>query len=212
MISSSPAGKFGERDFFSRPDLLDQREVGRGQQAQVLAVLFVNAFDVLGDHQLDPGAHLGVGRLLPAGALASPLAADGADEAAFFHGAASDGQHVAALQAQVWDLAQGFIEVEAVVRGRDLVGRDVVAQLGIVGWILAVPGQVFAGQLPLDQFRIFGEEKNASLQANFVRTFFDLSIQQRINHVSILAPVRQQGIVENALPVWLKKGLNHRGH
>ncbi len=120
-------GKFRERDFLSRPDFIDQREIGRSQQAQVLAVLFVNAFNVLRDHQLDPSAHLGIGRLLPAGALAPPLAADGADEAALLYVAPSDGQHVAAFQAQVRDLAQGFVEVEAVVRGRDLVGRDVIA-------------------------------------------------------------------------------------
>ena len=85
-------GKFRERDFLSRPNLLDQREVGRSQQAQVLAVLFVNAFNILGDHQLDSGAHLRVGRLLAARAFAPPLAADGAHEAAFFYVAASDGQ------------------------------------------------------------------------------------------------------------------------
>ena len=191
------AGKFRERDFLSCPDFFDQREVGRGQQAQVLAVLFVNALDVLGDHQLDPGAHLGVRRLLPAGAFASPLAADGAYEAALLYVASSDGQHVAALQAQVRDLAQGLVEIEAVVRGRDLVGRDVVAQLGIVGGIPGVPGQVFAGQLAPDQFRVFGEEKNAPLQTNFVGTFVDLSIQQRMITSSILRLGRQR-IGQNA--------------
>ena len=170
-------GEFGERDFLSCPDFIDQREVGRGQQAQVLAVLFVNAFNVLRDHQLDSGTHLGIGRLLPAGTLAPPLAADGAHEAAPFYIVPPDGQHVAALQAQVGDLAQRFIEVEAVVRGRDLVGRDVIAELGIVGRIPGVPGQVFAGQLALDQFRVFGKKKNAPLQANFIGAFVDLAIQ-----------------------------------
>ena len=186
-------GKFRERDFLSRPDFIDQREVGRGQQAQVLAVLFVNALNVLGDHQLDPGAHLGVRRLLPARTFASPLAADGANKTALFHVAAPDGQHVAALQAQIRDLAQGFVEIETVVRGRDLVGRDVVAQLGIVRRVLGVPGQVFAGQLALDQFRVFGKEKNAPLQADFVGTFVDFAIQQRIDHVSYFTAWGQQG-------------------
>ncbi len=76
------------------------------------------------------------------------------------------------------------------MRGSDLVGRNVIAQLGIVGGILGVPGQVFAGQLALDEFRIFGEEKNAPLQADFVGAFFDLSIQQRIDHSSILPLLR----------------------
>jgi len=74
------------------------------------------------------------------------------------------------------------------VSGRYLVGRDVIAELGIVGRIPGVPGQVFAGELTLDQFRVFGEEKNAPLQASLVGAFVDFSIQQGIDHIVILTP------------------------
>ncbi len=74
------------------------------------------------------------------------------------------------------------------MRGRDLVGRDVVAQLGIIGRIRGVPGQFPAVELADDKFRIFGEEENASLQANFIGAFVDLAIQQRGDHFPILLP------------------------
>ena len=48
------------------------------------------------------------------------------------------------------------------MRGRNLVGRDVVAQLGIVCGILCVPRQIPAAELLLDQFGVFGEEKDAT--------------------------------------------------
>jgi hypothetical protein len=77
------------------------------------------------------------------------------------------------------------------VRGGDLVGRDVVAQLGIVGRIFIVPGQVFAGQLALDQFRVFGEEEDAPLQANFVWAFAILRSNSEV--ITILFYRRELG-------------------
>src|SRR5260221_5882426 len=53
-----------ERDVFAAFDLVQDREVGRRQHAEVLAVLTIDALDAFGDHELDAGAHLGVGRLL----------------------------------------------------------------------------------------------------------------------------------------------------
>src|SRR6185295_10692443 len=44
------------------------------------------------------------------------------------------------------------------------------------------------GQLTLDQFRVFGEEKNSPLQADFIGAFVDLAIQQRGDHFPILPP------------------------
>jgi hypothetical protein len=46
-----------------------------------------------------------------------------------------------------------------------------------------VPGQVFARELPLDQFGIFGEEKDSSLQSDHVRALFDFAFEERIDHV-----------------------------
>ena len=78
VISSSPAVNSRSGDFFAAANSVDQAEIRRGQHAEVLAVLLVDALDVLGDHQLDAGRHLGIRRLLAAGAFAAPLAADAA--------------------------------------------------------------------------------------------------------------------------------------
>jgi hypothetical protein len=70
------------------------------------------------------------------------------------------------------------------VRRGDFVGRNVIAEFRIDGGILRVPRHIPARQLFLDQFRIFGEKQNASLQPNLVRTLFDLAFKQRRNHVN----------------------------
>ena len=85
--------ELAKRNFFAGADLVDQREIGRGQQAEVLAVLLVDALDIFGDHQLDAGAHLRIGRLLAAGTFAAPFAADCSDEASALYIAAADGSH-----------------------------------------------------------------------------------------------------------------------
>ncbi len=58
--------ELSERNFFPGANLVDERKIGRGQQAQVLAILLVDALDIFGDHDLNAGAHLCVGRLLAA--------------------------------------------------------------------------------------------------------------------------------------------------
>ena len=146
--------------------------------AQVLAILLVNALDVFRDHYADAGAHLRVGRLFPARSLPTAFAAHRADEAAALHVSSPDRSPAAAFQSQIWNFAKCLVKVEAVMRGRNFVGRNVVAQFGIVRGILAIPGQIFAGQLPPDQFGIFGEKENASLQPNLIRTFFDFAFEQ----------------------------------
>src|SRR5581483_6564015 len=79
---------------------------------------------------------------------------------------------------------------------------NIVPKLGIVGWIFGVPRQVFARELALDQFRVFGEEKNPAPQADPIRPFFNLSIQQRRSHNFIPA-----GAVSAARP-YLDAGSN----
>ena len=71
--------------------------------------------------------------------------------------------------------------------GRDLVGGDVVAQLGIALGMRRVPGQVFAGELALDEFRIFGEKKDSPLQFHSVGALGNRAVQQRIGHLKILS-------------------------
>ena len=156
---------------------------GKNDHAQVLAILLVDALNILGDHHLNAGTHLRVRRLLAARSLAAPLPAHRAHKAAALHIATSNGRHAPALQPKIRNLAQRLVEIKAVMRRGDLVGRDVVAQLGIIRRILRVPRQIFARQLPFDQFGVFGEEKNASAQPHLVRPLFDLAFKKRVDHV-----------------------------
>src|SRR5271157_1479736 len=182
--------ELGQRDLFAAADLVNQAKVGRRQHAEVLAILLVNAFDVLGDHQLDARRHFGIRRLLPAGALAAPLAADRAHEAAALHIAALDRRLVAALQAGIGKFAQRFIEEEADVRWRDFVGGDVIAQLGIALRMPGVPGKVLSGKLAFDEFGVFGQEQNAPLEMGRVGALLNSAVQQRIIHRVILPQKR----------------------
>src|SRR5581483_1748311 len=151
------------------------------QHAEVLAVLLVDSLDVFGDHQLDSGAQLGVGRLLAAGTFAATLAADGSNEAAFFHVASLDWKFIAAFQSGVGKLAEGLVEEKTDVGGSDFVGGDIVAQFGIVLWILCVPRKVFAGELALDELGVFGEEQNTALELNRIRPLFYVPVEQSVH-------------------------------
>src|SRR5205807_5751154 len=171
-------GELGKWNLLTAPNPVNELEICRCKYAQILAVLLVNSFNVLRDHHANPGGQLGIWRLFAAGSLTSPLPAHRRNESAFLHIAALNGQLVTALQTCVWKLAQGLIEEKADMGWRDLVGGDVVAQLGIVRRILGVPGQVLARQLTLDQFRIFGEEEDAPAEPHLVRPLFDLALQK----------------------------------
>ena len=82
------------------------------------------------------------------------------------------------VNVDVRNLSQSLIEVEAVMRGRNFVGGNVVSQFGIVRGILAVPGQIFARQLAFYQVGIVGEKENAALQPNLIRAFFDFAFEE----------------------------------
>src|SRR5262249_44250923 len=179
--------EFTQRDLLAGANPVDQTEVGRGENAQVLAVLLVNALDVFSDHQLDAGAQLGIGRLLAAGTFAPALAADGGNKPAFLDVATLDGDFIAAFQAGVRKLAQRFVKEKADVSRGDLVGGDVVTQLGIVSGILGVPRQVFSRELPPNQLRVFGQKEYASLELDLIRPFLDATIEKRGFHKKILA-------------------------
>jgi hypothetical protein len=115
--------------------------------------------------------------LFAARPFATPLPTYRADESPPLDVTAANGQNASALQSQVWNLAQCLIEIKAIVRRSDFVGRDVVAQLGILRRVLCIPGQIFAGKLAPDEFRIFGEKKNAPWQPNSTGPLFDFPLQ-----------------------------------
>src|SRR5262249_46331632 len=108
--------------------------------------------------------------------------AHGADESATLHVTPPDRRHGPALQTQIWNLSQGFVKVKAVMGGSNFVSRDVVAELGIVSRVRPIPRQVFARQLPLDQFGILGEKENSPLETDFVRALFDGAFEKRVDH------------------------------
>ncbi len=115
-------GELAERNFRPGTDTLNQREIRRSQQPEILAVLLVDALDILRDHHLNSGTHLSIGRLLAARAFTAPLAADRADETAFLDIRAPDGVDASALQTEIGDLTKCPVKVEAIVSGCDLVG------------------------------------------------------------------------------------------
>src|SRR5579859_2520862 len=86
----------------------------------------IDALDVFGDDQLDAGAHLGVGRLLPGRPFAAALSGDRGDETTLLDRSAGDRELVTALESEVGEFPQRLVVVVADVGGRDLVGRDVV--------------------------------------------------------------------------------------
>src|SRR5439155_457741 len=139
-------GEGCERNRLAAPHSVDDREVGSGEYSQILAILPVDPLDVLGDDQLDAGAHLGVRRLLPRRALAAPLAADRRHEATALHRSPRDRELLAAFQAQVREVAQRFVVVVADVGRRDLVGRNVVAQRDGRGPVQVLPRKLAAHQ------------------------------------------------------------------
>src|SRR5712692_265848 len=99
-------GEHRQRNDLSAAHFVENREVGRRQHAEVLAVLAVDALDAFGHDQLDAGAHLGVGRLLAGGPLPAPLAAHRCYEAPSLHGATRNRKFVAALEAEVGEFTQ----------------------------------------------------------------------------------------------------------
>ena len=169
--------EFAKRNIFPAANLVDQREVGRCQQPQVLAILLVDALDVFCDYQLDAGGHLSVRRLFAAGAFAAALSTYRTNEASSLHVSATNWKLATTLQPQIWDFSQDLVEIETVVGGSDFIGRDVVAQLGIPRRILRIPGQIFASKLALDELRVFGEKKNAPFEPHPLGPLFDFPFQ-----------------------------------
>src|SRR3989442_15501155 len=94
-------GEGREWDRLAAPHPVDDGEVGGRENSQILTVLAVDALDVLGDDQLDPRAHLGIGGLLARRALAASLAAHRRDEAAALDRPPRDGKLFTTLQAQI---------------------------------------------------------------------------------------------------------------
>src|SRR6266446_1733239 len=68
-----PSSKFTERNFLPRANPVDQSKVGRCQQPQVLAVLLLDALNILGNRNLNPSTYLRIRRLLATRSFPPPL-------------------------------------------------------------------------------------------------------------------------------------------
>src|ERR1700736_4781999 len=50
--------KFVQRNFLFAANLVDQRKISRGQHAQILTILLIDALNILGNHQANEGQYL----------------------------------------------------------------------------------------------------------------------------------------------------------
>ena len=155
-----PGGELLDGDALAGDDPLQDPEVGRGEQADVLAVLPVDLLDALGDHQVHARGELAEGRRLAAGT--APLA-----EAADDHGEASALDRVlldhAALQADHRVPTEGLVVIEADPARRDLVGADVVPELPV-----GVVVEVLALELPAQELGVFREVEDTAFEAELI--------------------------------------------
>jgi hypothetical protein len=122
-----------DRNRLARADARDQAEVGRGEQADVVGVLPVQAFEAFGDDQPHAGRLLGGRAVLARGALAIAPARDHDLDARRADGIGADGKCLARLEAGVGVAAQLVVVVREDRKRRDLVGRHIVTQRRRVG-------------------------------------------------------------------------------
>src|SRR5215471_9576883 len=107
------AREFIERDLFAGRDPRNQAEIGRRQQAEVLAILLIYTLDVFGYRQFNAGGDLGIRRLLAAGPLASALARYRSDEPTPLDVSPLYRKFVAALEPKINEVAEGLIKMVA---------------------------------------------------------------------------------------------------
>ncbi len=143
---------------FAPLEPLEQREVGRGEQPDVLGVLPVNLLDARRERDGDAAGQLGVGRRLARRAAALRAPAHDRPEAPALDGVFGDDPAAQAHQAVTRQRL--VVIVTSPARG-ELVGRDVVEQLA-----RRVEGE---GDAPFElrpqQIEIFGEVEHPPSQA-----------------------------------------------
>ena len=119
--------EFIEIDRLTPLNPLNQGEVGGREQADVVGILTVDAFEALGDHQSNPGRILGQGAVFARGPLAVTCPGDGHREAALANGILTDRTVFARLEADIGEAADFPVKVNQNRKRRDLVGRYIVA-------------------------------------------------------------------------------------
>src|SRR3974390_1085484 len=131
-----------ERNGLAGANALQHAEISGGQNAEVVAILAVDALEALSDDQAHAGGLLRKRARFARRALAVALASDDYLEAAVLESIGSDGRFAARLEADVGIAAEAGI-VEKTHRDRcDLVGRNVIAQGPAI-----LEGQIAAAEL-----------------------------------------------------------------
>jgi hypothetical protein len=129
----APLYQLVDRDRLACFDAVDETEIGRGEQADVVCVLAVDALEALGDDEADAGEPLGRGAVLARRALAVALAGHRHREAAGADGIDADRSRAIDAEARVRVAAELVVVVGEDRNRRDLVGRDVIAQCADFG-------------------------------------------------------------------------------
>src|SRR5437016_224625 len=109
-------------------------------------------------------------------------------EAPALHRATRNRKLVAALESEVWEVAQRFVVVIADVGGSDFVGRDIVAQL-----VVPRPGRILSLELRTHEAWILREVQDSAFQSNIcvahVRSIFlDAHVRNRTTPASSNVP------------------------
>ena len=134
-------------DRLARLDAVEEAEVGRGEEADVVGVLAVDALEALGDDEADAGEPLGRRAVLARRALAVALAGHRHREAAGADRIDADRPRAADAEAGVGIAAELVVVVGEDRDRRDLVGGDVVAQRAGFGARQPAPGELGADRL-----------------------------------------------------------------
>ncbi len=130
-VAPAQEGLDGNR--LARQHAVQHREIRGGQDADVVAVLLVDALEALRHDQADAGGQLRQRAGLARGSLAVALARHRDGKAAVADGIAADRQLGARLEPHIRELPQPLIVGQHDRHRRDLVGGDVVAQRAGLG-------------------------------------------------------------------------------
>jgi hypothetical protein len=156
-----PRGKGRKRYRFAPGDPFEDGEIGSGEDADVVAVLAVDALEAFGNDQPDARRFLRKRAGFPRGALAVPLASDQHLESTAVQRVDADRHLAFHLEGDVRVTGEPLVVVEAHRGRRDLVGRDVVAQRHALR-----EREIGAAQLPAHRLEAFRQEQGAAGEAD----------------------------------------------
>ena len=161
-----------ERNRLPRRDAREDREVGRGQDADVVGVLAVDALEALGHDEADTRRLLGKRTGLARRSLAVALAGHHDRKAAVTHRVDADRHLAADLEPDVRVASQALVVVKADGGRRDLVGGDVVAQRHAIG-----QREILAAQLAAYGVQVLRQKEHPAREA-------DLGVHGTLNPVA----------------------------